>query len=186
MPRDVEAKQETSARERVIEAAYAVAERAGVAALTLDAVAAEAGVSKGGLLYHFPSKEALLSGMVDRLCGTCRELAAAAAQGDPDPVGRTARSYLAACAGDLWQSSRWMALVSALVFSPELLGAWRADVLAGRAADAEEGVDPVAAEIVRLAADGMWVWGVLGLPGPAPELKARVLATLNEMTRAGR
>jgi AcrR family transcriptional regulator len=183
MAKDVEAKSGTGARERILEAAYAVAERSGVAALTLDAVAAEAGVSKGGLLYHFPSKEALLSGMVDRLCRTCGDLAAAAARADPEPVGRSARAYLAACAGDLWHSSSWMALVGALVFNPELLAAWRADVLAGRAADEEEGVDPAAAEIVRLAADGMWVWGVLGLPGPDPERKAEVLAKLNEMTR---
>jgi AcrR family transcriptional regulator len=35
--------------------------------MTLEAVAREADVSKGGLLYHFPSKEALISGMVRRL-----------------------------------------------------------------------------------------------------------------------
>jgi len=182
MPKDAVAKQAASARERILEAACVVAERSGVAALTLGAVAAEAEVSKGGLLYHFPSKEALLSGMVDRLCRTCSDLAAAAAQADPEPVGRSARAYLAACAGDLWHSSRWMALVGALVFNPKLLAAWRADVLAGRAADQQEGVDPAAAEIVRLAADGMWVWGVLGLPGPDRELKAKVLARLNQMT----
>ena len=28
--------------------------------LTLDAVAKQAGISKGGLLYHYPNKEALL------------------------------------------------------------------------------------------------------------------------------
>jgi AcrR family transcriptional regulator len=186
MAGDAVSKQGTGARERIVEAACAVAERSGVGALTLDAVAAEAGVSKGGLLYHFPSKEALLSGMVDTLCGTCRNLAAAAAQADPEPVGRSARAYLAACAGDLWRSSRWTALVGALVFNPKLLAAWRADVLVGRAADEEEGVDPVAAEIVRLAADGMWVWGVLDLPGPGPELKAKVVARLNQITRGDR
>jgi AcrR family transcriptional regulator len=173
-------------RERILEAAYLVAERSGVAALTLDAVAAEAAVSKGGLLYHFPSKEALLSGMVEGLCRTFGDLAAAAAQADPEPLGRSARAYLAASAGDLWRSSRWMALVGALVLNPGLLDAWRADVLAGRAADEEEGIDPAAAAIVRLAADGLWVWGVLGLPGPDRALKAKILSELNQMTRSRR
>jgi AcrR family transcriptional regulator len=68
-------------------------------------VAAEAGVSKGGLLYHFPSKDALVSAMVDGLSRMCRDLSAAAAQADPEPVGRSARAYLAACTGDLWHSS---------------------------------------------------------------------------------
>jgi AcrR family transcriptional regulator len=39
----------------------------GAAHLTLDAVASKARVSRGGLLYHFPDKEALLKGMLDRL-----------------------------------------------------------------------------------------------------------------------
>lgn len=41
----------------------------GERAATLDAVAAEAGVSKGGLLYHFASKQALVDGLLDRLSG---------------------------------------------------------------------------------------------------------------------
>jgi AcrR family transcriptional regulator len=186
MAKGAASKLEPSARERILEAAYAVAEQSGIAAVTLDAVAAEAGVSKGGLLYHFPSKDALVSAMVDGLSRMCRDLSAAAAQADPEPVGRSARAYLAACTGDLWHSSRWTALVGALVFNPELLDAWRADMLAGRTADEHEGVDPVAAEIVRLAADGMWVWAMLGLPGPDPELKAKVLAKLNQLTRNDR
>ena len=96
-------------RERILEAGYAVAGQSGVAAVTLDAVANRAGVSKGGLLYHFPSKEALVSGMVDGLCGTFADLADAAASADPVPAGRSARAYLAASAGELWQSSRWWA-----------------------------------------------------------------------------
>src|SRR5699024_7061579 len=35
----------------------------GFGRLTLDAVCKEAGVSKGGLLYHFPNKEALIQGL---------------------------------------------------------------------------------------------------------------------------
>ena len=38
--------------------------RDGAQALTLDAVAAEAGVSKGGLLYHFATKRELLDAML--------------------------------------------------------------------------------------------------------------------------
>lgn len=39
----------------------------GERAATLDAVAKRAGVSKGGLLYHFPSKEALITALLERL-----------------------------------------------------------------------------------------------------------------------
>jgi AcrR family transcriptional regulator len=40
---------------------------AGSRSATLDAVAAEAKVSKGGLLYHFHSKDELVEGMLTRL-----------------------------------------------------------------------------------------------------------------------
>ena len=53
-------------RAKLLEAASAVIRRDGAQGLTLDAVAAEAGVSKGGLLYHFASKRDLLDGLVER------------------------------------------------------------------------------------------------------------------------
>ena len=56
-----------SARDRVLDAYETLLIEAGPAAATLDAVAAGAGVSKGGLLYHFASKDALAAGLLDRL-----------------------------------------------------------------------------------------------------------------------
>ena len=53
-------------RAKLLDAAAAVVRRDGAQALTLDAVAAEAGVSKGGLLYHFKSKRELLDALVER------------------------------------------------------------------------------------------------------------------------
>jgi AcrR family transcriptional regulator len=55
------------ARDRVLDAYETLLIDHGAGAVTLDAVAAEAGVSKGGLLYHFASKDALVSGLLDRL-----------------------------------------------------------------------------------------------------------------------
>jgi len=50
----------------IVDAAQAVVVEVGAAHMTLDAVAAKAGVSKGGLLYHFSTKKALLRAMLDR------------------------------------------------------------------------------------------------------------------------
>ncbi|WP_425581761.1 TetR/AcrR family transcriptional regulator [Streptosporangium vulgare] len=49
----------------------------GSQALTLATVAERAGCSKGGLLYHFGTKEALIKGMVERLIEEFDELVAA-------------------------------------------------------------------------------------------------------------
>ena len=54
-------------RARLLDAATAIVGRAGAANLTIDGVAAESGLSKGGVLYHFPSKRALLEGMLEKL-----------------------------------------------------------------------------------------------------------------------
>ena len=51
-------------REEILTAARAVLLRSGAAAMTLDAVAKEAGMSKTGLYYYFPSKDALVFELV--------------------------------------------------------------------------------------------------------------------------
>lgn len=56
-----------TAREKVLDAFEAILLTHGERAATLEAVAAEAGVSKGGLLYHFGSKQALMHGLLERL-----------------------------------------------------------------------------------------------------------------------
>lgn len=56
-----------NAREQVLDAFERILIRSGERAATLDAVAAQAKVSKGGLLYHFGSKNALVQGLIERL-----------------------------------------------------------------------------------------------------------------------
>lgn len=55
------------ARERVLDAFEAIVIADGERTATLDATAKAAGVSKGGLLYHFGSKEELIAGLLGRL-----------------------------------------------------------------------------------------------------------------------
>jgi len=56
---------ESSLKQRILEAADSLARDVGPGHISLEAVAARAGVSKGGLLYHFPSKENLLEALVE-------------------------------------------------------------------------------------------------------------------------
>lgn len=55
------------ARERVLDAFEAILIEEGERAATLDATAKAAGVSKGGLLYHFASRDDLVAGLLERL-----------------------------------------------------------------------------------------------------------------------
>lgn len=55
------------ARERVLDAYEELLIADGERSATLDATARAAGVSKGGLLYHFGSKDELTAGLLERL-----------------------------------------------------------------------------------------------------------------------
>ncbi|WGD37852.1 TetR/AcrR family transcriptional regulator [Lysinibacter sp. HNR] len=56
-----------NARSRILDAYTSLLLKGNHRAATLDAVAKVAGVSKGGLLYHFPSKDALSQGLIEQL-----------------------------------------------------------------------------------------------------------------------
>ncbi|WP_028280659.1 TetR/AcrR family transcriptional regulator [Arthrobacter sp. H5] len=79
-----------SSRERILDSFEDILITDGERAATMEAVAAAADVSKGGLLYHFPSKEALVDGLGERLeSHSARDLELMAA----DPEG-PARYYV--------------------------------------------------------------------------------------------
>ena len=56
---------EAERRQQLLESAFAVAARDGLDALTIRAVAAEAGLSHGLVLFHFGSKEGLLHALLN-------------------------------------------------------------------------------------------------------------------------
>ena len=81
-----------SARDRILVAYEDLLIESGERGATLDAVAARAGVSKGGLLYHFGSKDALTAGLIERLMDLTEEdidLMRAAPAGVVDYMVRT-------------------------------------------------------------------------------------------------
>ncbi len=53
-------------RQRILDAALEVIAEKGVGALTIDAVVQQSGITKGGLQYHFASKEALAFGVLQQ------------------------------------------------------------------------------------------------------------------------
>ena len=83
-----------NARERILDVAEARLLATGPAGLVLDAIAADAGVSKGGLLYHFRSKEALVGGLCDRMLERFDRDLETLCQLDDEPRGAWTRAYL--------------------------------------------------------------------------------------------
>src|SRR3954452_18362297 len=147
-------------RDRLLDAAGAVVMRDGAQALTLDAVAEEAEVSKGGLLYHFRSKRDLVECMGERwLSEFQREI--------DEEDSAFVRGYLKASA----PAGNELGMLAALVADPSLLVAVRRQYGIWQDRVEREGRDPVDATVARLAADGLWLAELLGMGPPTGALR---------------
>ncbi|WP_043670582.1 TetR/AcrR family transcriptional regulator [Clavibacter michiganensis] len=83
-----------SARDRILDAFEELLVQQGERGTTLEAVAAAAGVSKGGLLYHFGGKEALVEGLLARMATLARADVERLRQAERGPVDRWIRGSL--------------------------------------------------------------------------------------------
>ena len=177
-----------SSRERILDAAEQLLLAHGPSGLVLDAVAQEAGVSKGGLLYHFGSKEALAEGLTERMGAAFDAAQQRIGGADPEPAGRHTRAYLRSTVGEDGKpadgSARLMAgILASLGGEPARLRALRERFAAWHRQLESDGVDPVRATLVRLAADGLWLSELLGLAPLDSDRAEQVFAALDAMTR---
>jgi len=174
----------TSLRERLLDAAEQVVGRDGVNSLTLNAVADEAGVSKGGLLYHFPSKSALIVAVVERLASECDAETAKAIEAGGNEPGRFTRAYLTArlAPPDPEEQPIFTALLAAAGTDPQYLDPFRKRHVEWQKRFQNDGIDPTVATIVRLAIDGLCLGAMLGMPVPEGALRKEVIEKLIAMT----
>lgn len=166
----------------ILEAANRVVLEQGVDRFTLEQVANEAEISKGGLLYHFPNKEALIRGMIDFYLERFTADFNTAAEKEGQSAGRWNRSYLTTTFADNQRIPRMSSgLLAAAATDPRLLAPLQEQFAQWVALLNQDGVDPTLAAIVRLVADGLWMMELFGLSAPDEELKAKVLKTLEEL-----
>jgi AcrR family transcriptional regulator len=177
--------QSATARDGILDAAQRVAARDGAGHVTLDAVAREAGVSKGGVLYHFPGKDALISGMLERLIAEFNgEIARLRAEfdGGPNP---SLRAMIAACSTmcDVERPVA-MAILAAGAQNPELLAPLRDAISENLALLEAECPDPDGGYLLCAAADGMMFQHILGIAPYDEAKKQRLVARLAAMADA--
>jgi AcrR family transcriptional regulator len=188
-PEAVRAPERQQAHDAMLDAAEAVVLRDGIGCLTLDAVAREARLSKGGLLHHFHSKDALIDALVKRIVDAWRDEFTAAIDSQPDAPGRVPGAFLSVCLSESgkWTESlrrRGLVLVAALVHDAKHVEPVRAvhRLLADRIA--ADGLPPGVGEAVMLAADGLWFNWIFGLREPLQEERAAIRAALTRLVGA--
>jgi AcrR family transcriptional regulator len=183
----------TTTRDRILDAAESIVIRDGVARLTLDAAATEAQLSKGGVLYHFGTRDSLVSAMVERLTAAFDrdlDVAAAADQaaGEPTP-GRYVRSYVRATVRpsetpeEVRRERAGAAVLAAMAAEPQLLEPLRQSFQRWHDRLVADEVDPVRATVARLAADGLWLVELFGFAPLDEPLRSQVAAYLTELGR---
>ncbi|WP_134499421.1 TetR/AcrR family transcriptional regulator [Microvirga pakistanensis] len=147
-----------SSREKILDAAAELVAEIGAGRLTLDAVAERAGLSKGGLLYNFPSKDALLQAMIQRMIDQVSESKEALrTQMEPGPNldARVATTSLLnmCCGGKMQEVATGM--MAAAAENPRLLDPVR-QVIAATVEQLKANSDDVEAALLGwLAVEGL-------------------------------
>jgi AcrR family transcriptional regulator len=176
-----------NSKNRILDAAERVVLDQGAAHLTLDAVAHQASISKGGLLYNFPGKENLIRGMVARLTERFDAELERRAHEDANVAGRHTRAYVDVCfpapaALSAQHDAVCAGLLAAVVTNPSLLEPLRDSAIAMQAKLSDDGIDPVVATIVRLAVDGLWMSDLFGVDPMDENMRTQVLDRLRALT----
>ena len=178
-------KQPEAAKRQLLDAAAAIAVDCGLGAITLEAVARGAGVSKGGLLHHYPNRQALVQALAADILAKVDARILGLMQRDPEPRGRFSRAYLLAVttAEDNSREARLMGALALAMFGDGVLAALWAEWLTNSVVSHGRDENPVIGRIVRYAADGIWLDDASDTALANAEERAAVIARLAAMTR---
>lgn len=175
-------KQPEVVRRALLDCGARLAVQRGLAALTVQAVADAAGVTKGGFLHHFPSKQALIEAIFSGLLEQLDAEIDARMAGDREARGGFTRAYVEALFAERHQTSPWAVLMMSSVTDPGLRRLW-AQWLERRLERHRETDGDEMLEVVRLAADGMWLARMMGDDEHSMPLSSGLRARLMAMTR---
>jgi AcrR family transcriptional regulator len=166
----------SATRTAILDAASKVIMDKGAEGFTLDMVAQEAAISKGGLLYHFPSKKQLIQGMIERMI----------AQVDStlqEELVRSNGDYLTAYIRASFKTNTGPgkinnALNAAIANDPQLIEPLRSRFFKMQSEIAAAAPSPEIGTLIRLTLDGLWFSDLFGFAPPAPDLREKILDAL--------
>jgi AcrR family transcriptional regulator len=153
--------------------------------MTLDAVAKEAGVSKGGLLYHFASKDELITAMLEQCATRIQKTIEARMAVDANPRGRWFRALVQTIdgcpSGDpmMPEMPRFLiAMLAASATNPHLLDPIRGRLKGVREQLLSEGPNGLRQVALWPAVFGLMLWRQLGVLADDDPARRAILAEL--------
>lgn len=175
-------KQPELVRRTLLDQAAKLAIKEGLGSVTVQAVANAAGVTKGGFIHHFPSKQALIDTLFQELLDSIDADIDKFMADDPEPYGSFTRAYLETVFEAGWQGnfSPWATLSVSMLTDPNLRALWTS-WFENRTERHRKTDGDMNLHIVRLAADGIWLADLSGIAAPE---KAELRKRLRDATRA--
>ncbi|AND86901.1 AcrR family transcriptional regulator [Bradyrhizobium diazoefficiens] len=167
-------------RNAALEAAIAIIARDGPGRLTLDAIARESGLSKGGVMHQFRTKEAVLKALLERQMAHFEEFSirymakVSGTSANPNLATQLATIREAATS----PNSAALALVAAMVENPDLMALPRELEMKRMAAIKEEAADPDLAMLRWAGALGLLLSSLFGMSPLSKDEHQRLFARL--------
>ena len=168
-------------RQKILDGAMQVAIRDGILAITLDAVTREAGISKGGRIHHFRTKDDLISAMLEHFRAQTLRTMEERIAADENPKGGSFRAMVGMVlqpvvtdhvAGTAYSGicRFFTALLAASANNPRLLDSFRRSMVCIREQLLTEGPNGLRQVALWPAIHGLLLWQHLGVISPEDPL----------------
>lgn len=167
-----------SSKAAILDAAERVVMRHGLKSATIEAVAVEAGVSKGGLFYHFASKQDMLEQLIDRHVERFMEMREKIMQELPESRSRRLKASLLASLNEPIKREENLPNILALlddVSLREKIYLLKKRLFQEMSNDTDH---PERVALAMMAADGLWMSGMYGAPLFTEEFRQKVVDEL--------
>lgn len=175
----------SNSRDRILDAAADLMAERGVTHLTIQATADAVGITKAGLIYHFKTRDDLLTALVERMVAELDAQIGAPAPDDSKPVSlREKMAELASFTFDMPAGRKQLManMLAAASAHPHLLPPVQA--LFARSYDAlDRGPKAGLAQLLSVALDGLLLLELLQLHEFTPDQRAAMRETVEELAR---
>lgn len=150
-------------RDELLMQAEAIVRVDGAKALTIDALAKAAGISKGGVQYLFASKDELVSALIERWTGQFDQLLAS--DDDAAPAALIHRYIAAMRISQQAMNAKMAGLMISYIQNPDNLGSTRLWYEAVFTRLAGTSLEAKAARVAFLAVEGLFLMRIAGIDG---------------------
>lgn len=172
-------------QDKILNAAAELILEEGISNVTLEKIANRAEISKGGLLYHYRTKEALFQELNVAAIREFDEAIVRYLNEQPNGRGAYARAYALATIEDIQKGGthRSSALISIFSDHPEIMEIWKEGYSRWQQQFDQDGLDWEEAAVIRYVSDGLWfneMAGTTSTSSFAADLLHKLLARIDK------